>query len=74
MARPDRLVRRALRTRYVVTTATEDTFDGILIDADDQHLILADADALARNGDRTRVDGQLWIPRPSVKYMQALSQ
>lgn len=75
MARPDRLVRRALRTRYLITTTSEETFDGVLVDADDRHLVLADTDAIARNNDRTRVDGHLWVPRSTVKYMQqALTQ
>ena len=73
MARPDRLIRSMLRSRYIVTLSTEETFEGVLIDADDQHLVLADAVTLAANGDRLGVDGHLWIPRPAVKYMQILT-
>jgi hypothetical protein len=73
MARPDRLIRSMLRTRYVATLNTEETFEGVLIDADDRHLVLADAVAIAANGDRVSVDGQLWLPRPAVKYMQHLT-
>lgn len=73
MARPDRLIRSMLRTRYIVTLSTEETFEGVLVDADDRHLVLADAVTLAPNGDRLGVDGHLWIPRPAVKYMQTLT-
>ena len=73
MARPDRLIRSMIRTRYIVTLNTEETFEGVLIDADDSHLILADVVSLAANGDRLGVDGHVWLPRPGVKYMQTLT-
>lgn len=71
--RPDRLIRGMLRTRYIVTLSTEETFEGVLIDADDRHLVLADVVTLAANGDRLAVDGNLWLPRSGVKYMQTLT-
>lgn len=73
MARPDRLIRSALRTRYLITMTNDEAFDGVLFDADDMHLVLADASQLSRNGDRLQVDGHLWLPRFNVKYMQALT-
>lgn len=70
MSRPDRLLRRSIRTRYLVTLDSGEAFDGLLIDADDQHVVLADVESVAANGDRLKVDGQLWLPRLSISYMQ----
>jgi hypothetical protein len=73
VARTDRLIRSQIRTRYIVTLDNQETFEGVLFDADDKHLVLADATSLAANGDRVAVDGHLWLPRPIVKYMQTLT-
>ena len=69
MAARDRLVRKALRERFVVTLRTKEAFEGLLLDADDRTLTLADAYAL--NGrDRVAVDGVLYLPRSEVVYLQ----
>ncbi|QLD10901.1 hypothetical protein [Microbacterium oleivorans] len=73
MAKPDRLIRSMIRRRYVATLDTEETFEGVLIDVDEFHLVLADVVSLASNGDRLAVDGQLWLPRLGVKYLQTLA-
>ena len=70
MSRADRLLKRHIRTRYLVTLATGEAFDGVLIDADERHIVLADVESVAPNGDRLTVDGHLWLPRPGVAYMQ----
>lgn len=64
-----RLIRRALRERFLVTT-TAGTFDGVLIDADGRHYVLADAAALGEEGKRTPIDGYLWLPAEAVSYLQ----
>lgn len=69
MARRDRLVRQALRERFVVTLHTNETFDGLLLDADDKTIHLADAYLLDGN-QRHKVDGELYLPRSGVAYMQ----
>lgn len=73
MARPDRLIRSAIRSRYLVTLDGDEALEGVLIDADAEHVILADAGALAEDGSRRPVDGQVWIPRQRIRYMQATS-
>ncbi|MDR6691352.1 hypothetical protein J2X55_002264 [Microbacterium sp. 1154] len=73
MAHPDRLIRSQIRSRYIATLDTEETFEGVLIDVDDRHLVLADAVSLASNGDRLAIDGHLWLPRLGVKYLQTLT-
>lgn len=70
MARPDRLIRSAIRSRYVVTLDGDEALEGVLIDADAQHIVLADAGAIGPDGSRQPVDGQLWIPRQRIRYLQ----
>lgn len=71
MARTDRLVRQHLRDRFLVTLKTAEAFDGVLVDADDGHLVLADAGQVDGKGQRIPVDGHLWLQRGNVAYMQA---
>ena len=69
MARPDRLMRQALRERFVVTMSTKETFEGLLLDADDKTVRLVDAFAIDGSS-RISVDGDLYLPRAEVSYMQ----
>lgn len=64
-----RLIRELERRRVVVTTTAAETFEGILLDADDGHLVLVDAAQLIETG-RFAVDGQLWLPTDRVAYLQ----
>jgi hypothetical protein len=68
--RSDRLIRQHYRDRYLVTLASGEAFDGILVDLDASHIVLADAESVRPDGERIKVDGQLWLPRPNVLYMQ----
>jgi small nuclear ribonucleoprotein (snRNP)-like protein len=69
MARRDRLVRQALRERFIVTLRSGESFDGVLMDIDEKTLRMLDATALdGRN--RALVDGQLYLPRDQVVYLQ----
>lgn len=69
MARRDRLVRQSLRERFVVTLRGGETFEGLLLDADDKTVHLVDAFALDGKS-RMSVDGALYLPRDQVAYMQ----
>lgn len=73
MAHPDRLIRKAVRSRYLVTLDGDEAIEGVLLDADALHLILGDAGTLGADGSRLPVDGSVWIPRARVRYMQATS-
>ena len=64
-----RLIRRALRERFVITMADGATFEGILRDEDRRHLVLVDAGAVDTEG-RRPVDGELWLPADQIRYMQ----
>ena len=68
--RSDRLIRQHYRDRYLVTLASGEAFEGVLIDLDPSHIVLADAEVVRADGERTPVDGRLWLPRPNVLYMQ----
>lgn len=66
----DRLLAGRLRDRFVVTVESGETFVGLLGQVDERTVILHEAAALAANGDRTAVDGELYLPRGRVAYMQ----
>ena len=66
----DRLIRQALRDRFVITTTKGNTFDGLLMEVDDRTLILADAYAIGAGQSRHKVDGELYLARADVSYMQ----
>ena len=69
--RKDRLLLMAERGRFIITLDSEEAWDGILFDWDKEHFILADPVHIsAKDGDRVRADGQIWIPRSRIKYMQ----
>lgn len=69
MRGPDRLVRAHLRSRFVVTMQSGDTFEGLVDDADDVTVVLVDAWAVTEQN-RVQVDGRLFLPRSEVAYMQ----
>jgi hypothetical protein len=66
----DRLLRDSLRDRFVITLHTGETVDGLLWAVDDRTVILADAYSLAPLGQRTRIDGWVYLPRAAVLYLQ----
>lgn len=67
--RADRIVRSHIRTRFLVTLKTGESFEGLLYDADAATLNFVDAWAVDTNG-RRQVDGQLFVARADVAYMQ----
>ena len=69
MSRRDRLIRQVLRERFVVTLVGGESFDGLLMDIDDQTIQLVDAFALDGNS-RVSVDGTVYLRRSEVSYMQ----
>lgn len=72
MARKDRLLLMAERGRFLATLDDEQTVDGVLVDWDENHLILGDASGVTPAGERVPIDGEIWIPRPRVKYLQKI--
>jgi hypothetical protein len=66
----DRLLRDSLRDRFVITLHSGETVEGLLWAVDDRTVILADAYSLAPLGQRTRIDGWVYLPRAAVLYLQ----
>jgi len=64
----DKLVRDALRDRFVVTMKDGGTFDGLLDDVDDRTICLREATVLSSA--RTPIDGRVLLNRADVAYMQ----
>ena len=69
----ERLVRRAVRRRFLVTTDSEESFDGVLSEWDEGFFVFADVSSIGPKGDRVRLDQVLWVPRYRIKYMQAVN-
>ncbi|MBC7594521.1 MAG: hypothetical protein H7288_11385 [Kineosporiaceae bacterium] len=65
----DRLLKQLLRERFVITLRTGESFDGLLVDADEKTVRLVDAVALTEAGRRV-VDGELFVPRAEIVYLQ----
>lgn len=72
MARRDRLVRALERRRFLITTDTEEAFDGVLVDWDDTFFVYDDVYSVTDRG-RVHLDTSLWVPRARIKYMQAVN-
>jgi hypothetical protein len=68
--RSDRIVRKHLRARFIVTMKAGETWSGVLLDTDRLTLCLADVSAISPDGQATPADGQVFLPRVDVAYMQ----
>ena len=65
------LIRRHLtRERVLVSIDNDEAFEGVLVEADRRHLVLADASQVTPDGERVPVDGRLWLPVERVLYLQ----
>jgi hypothetical protein len=67
--RKDRLLRKMILERFVVTLRSGESFDGLLADADTKTIRLVSSFALSGK-DRVSVDGELFIPRSEITYLQ----
>jgi len=65
----DRLLKRHLRERFVVTLKTGEAFDGLLDEWDESTLELINVHAVSEKT-RVRVDGRVYLPRTQIAYMQ----
>lgn len=65
----DRLLKKYLRERFVVTLTSGETFDGLLDGWDDVILELLNPYAVGETK-RVAVDGRIYLPRASIAYMQ----
>lgn len=69
MGRRDKLIRQHLRERFVVTLRAGESFEGLLVEADEKTFRFVNAFALAGRN-RVSVDGELFIPRSEALYLQ----
>ena len=67
--RKDRLLRKMILERFIVTLRSGESFDGLLADADTKTIRLVSSFALSGK-DRVSVDGELFIPRNEITYLQ----
>lgn len=67
--RADWLLNSILRDRVVVTLKDGQSFRGIFNGGDKNHLCLLDAEYLKPDG-LTKVDGEVFIPRDHVAFVQ----
>lgn len=65
----DRLLKRYLRERFVVTLKTGEAFDGLLDEWDESTIELIAVTAVSETT-RVAVDGRIYLPRPQIAYMQ----
>lgn len=69
----DRLLKRALRERFVITLVGGEAFEGLLDEWDRSTASFVDAAAVSAN-ERVQVDGTLYVPRDQIRYMQRLTR
>lgn len=69
----DRLLKQALRERFVVTLVGDEAFEGLLNHWDANTFTFVDASAVSAT-ERVKVDGELYIPRAQVRYMQKVAR
>ena len=69
----DRLLRKLIRERFVVTLKSGQAFDGLLNEHDGSHLVFIDAHALSASGGQpVPVAGELFVDRANIAYVQRL--
>lgn len=70
MARADRILKSYRRDKFLITTKPGQTWSAVVMDVDDRTLSLLDVEVVAPDGTRTKADGQIFLPRADVAYMQ----
>lgn len=70
LAAQDRLVRRRIRDRVIVTLKSGAAFNGVLHEVDRRTFVLRNAKALSGSDDAVPVDGELLVHRADVDYLQ----
>lgn len=68
--RPDRILKSYIRQSFLITTFSGQTWSAVVMDADERTLSLLDAELVSTDGSRTKADGQVFLPRADVAYMQ----
>lgn len=66
----DRLLKQVLRERFVVTPKDGPTFSAMLAEVDDRSLRFVDVSVIGESGESRPAQGELFIARSNVAYMQ----
>jgi len=70
VGRRDKLIQSVLRERFIFTLRSGASFDGLLVEADEKSFRIANASAVDGSKPSQPVDGELFLPRDEVIYMQ----
>lgn len=65
----NRALARHVRERFLVTNLSGQTWDGLLQDWDDEHLVFVNVKAHDK-GQWVPLDGELWLQRTVIDFMQ----
>lgn len=69
----DRLIQRELKERFAVTLKAGPMFSAMLIEADERSYHFSDVQLIQTSGTQP-ADGQLYIERSNVAYMQRVTR
>lgn len=69
MSNKDRLLRMALRSRFLVFLRDGGTFSGLLDDVDTRTAVFADVQLIQTSG-TVPADGKLYVDRERIAYLQ----
>lgn len=70
--RRDRILRGVIHERFVVTDVDGHAYQGLLADADDRVTHFVDASTLGPSGQLVPIDGDFYLERSRIAYMQKL--
>lgn len=71
--RTDRVLKSLIKEKFLVSMVDGTAIEGLLIDADDKIIHLANCEQVVvkeNSTNRFKVDGQVFIPRTNILYMQ----
>ena len=71
--RTDRVLKSLIKEKFLVSMVDGTAIEGLLIDADDKIIHLANCEQVVvkdSSTNRFKVDGQVLIPRTNILYMQ----
>jgi len=68
--RKERVLKDLLKERFIVSLVDGNAIDGLFIDADSKTMRLADCYRVTSDGTRMLLDGEMFIPRGNVTYIQ----
>lgn len=74
MRKRDRLLRDVLKESFAVTPKSGPMFSGLLVDVDDRTYLFANVRLLDGQNGSVPADGQLYIDRTEVAYLQRVTR